>query len=457
MEPTPLPTEQPTIEPTMGSTTSTTMSPSMHPTDAPTASTTMSPSMGPTMEPSPSPTVEPTMEPTLFPTEQPTIEPSMQSTTSATMSPSMHPTDAPTLKPTRSPTMEPTASPSASPTLEPSTTAMPTMVPSSSPTKQPTMDPTLSPTVQPSGSQTESVIRIDDFSSKAAMISDGWVFVNEHPGLDFIAQRPSHFCSGVPDESFCGFAFPAELALQYTFSTTGKAVLEWGQSWAGGSVNVYKNGIEIDSRFPVGAQTTEFDVSAGDMLEIRELGISVINIHSLTITSVGNGAAPVTDGNGNDGNSDDSSNSGSSPIDVIEVNDFSSRSAMVSSGWTFINPHPIVDFIADRPSHFCQGIPDASFCGFAFPQELALQYTFSSNGRAVLEWGQSWSGGSVVVIKNGVEIDERNTIGSQTTEFDVTPGDVVEIRERDTSVINIHGLTISPGSGRRELTARLLH
>merc|ERR1719461_256287 len=141
---------------------------------------------------------------------------------------------------------------------------------------------------------------------------------------------------------------------------------------------------------------------------------------------------------------------------VTRIDDFSSKAAMISDGWKFVTEHPGLDFIATRPSHFCQGVPDASFCGFAFPQELALQYTFSSNGRAVLEWGQSWHGGSVVVIKNGVEIAERNTIGSQTTEFDVTPGDVVEIRERDTSVINIHGLTITPGSGRRELTARLL-
>merc|ERR1719499_1822016 len=239
------------------------------------------------------------------------------------------------------------------------------------------MDPTLSPTEQPSGSQTPSVIRIDDFSSKAAMISDGWVFVNEHPGFDFIGARPSHFCAGVPEKSFCGFAHPAELALQYTFSTAGKAVFEWGQSWNGGSVVVYKNGIEIDSRSMNGAQTTELDVSAGDILEIRELGISVINIHSLTITSTANGAA--------DENADDSSNPGTSPTDVIKVNDFSSRSAMKAAGWTFINPHPNLDFIANRPSNFCADTPAASYCGFAFPAELALQYTFSSKGRAVLE------------------------------------------------------------------------
>jgi len=325
--------------------------------------------------------------------------------------------------------------------------AVPTV---SSPTELPSSMPTTSAPIQ-----TQSVIRIDDFSSKAAMISDGWVFVNEHPGLDFIATRPSHFCQGVPDASFCGFAFPAELALQYTFSTTGKAVFDWGQSWAGGSVRIYKNGVEIDSRFSNGAQTTEFDVSTGDVLEIRELGITVINIHSLTITSNGNGAS---DENADDSSNlaDDSSNPNTNPTGVIEVKDFSSRSAMISAGWTFINPHPNLDFIGNRPSNFCLGIPDTSFCGFAFPAELALQYTFSSVGRAVLEWGQSWNGGSVTVTRNGFEIDSRNTFGSQTTEFDVIPGDVLEIREHDTSVINIHGLTITPLFGRRELTGRLL-
>merc|ERR1712117_579926 len=330
------------------------------------------------MPTSSAPSMTPSARPTIStPTELPSV---MPTSSAPSISPSNSPTELPSVMPTSS---APSMTPSAVPTV-------------SSPTELPSSMPTTSAPIQ-----TQSVTRVDDFSSKAAMISDGWKFVNEHPGLDFIATRPSHFCQGVPDASFCGFAFPAELALQYTFSTTGKAVFDWGQSWAGGFIRLYKNGIEIDSRFSNGAQTTEFDVSMGDVLEIRELGITVINIHSLTITSNGNGAP--------DANSDDSSNptDGSSDLDtnptgVIEVNDF------------------------------------------------------SSVGRAVLEWGQSWNGGSVTVTRNGFEIDSRNTFGSQTSEFDVIPGDVLEIREHDTSVINIHGLTITPLFGRRELTGRLL-
>jgi len=139
---------------------------------------------------------------------------------------------------------------------------------------------------------------------------------------------------------------------------------------------------------------------------------------------------------------------------VIEVNDFSSRANMVAAGWTFVNEQPGFDFLT-MPSHFCTDVPSTSYCGFAWPGELKLTYTISVSGTVSFDWGHSWWGGSVVVLKNGVEIERLNSRGRQTSRFAAVAGDVLEIKEIDTSVINIHGLTITP-TGRRQLTGRLI-
>jgi len=113
-----------------------------------------------------------------------------------------------------------------------------------------------------------------------------------------------------------------------------------------------------------------------------------------------------------------------------------------------------LDFLT-MPSHFCTGVPSTSYCGFAFPGELKLTYTISVSGTVSFDWGHSWWGGSVVVLKNGAEIERLNSRGRQTSTFSAVAGDVLEIKEIDTSVINIHGLTITP-TGRRQLTGRLI-
>jgi len=207
--------------------------------------------------------------------------------------------------------------------------------------------------------------------------------------------------------------------------------MEWPQGYhtLGNAQCLSLSGVPSMNR--VADSDCEFELDASG----RRLGSGFrLAVYQKVITNV---APPQT----NDGN-------------IIEVNDFSSRANMVAAGWTFVNEQPGLDFLT-MPSHFCTGVPSTSYCGFAFPGELKLTYTISVSGTVSFDWGHSWWGGSVVVLKNGAEIERLNSRGRQTSRFSAAAGDVLEIKEIDTSVINIHGLTITP-TGRRQLTGRLI-
>ena len=127
---------------------------------------------------------------------------------------------------------------------------------------------------------------LDDFSSKAAMKADGWTF-NWNGKRSFVKGRRvrARFCKDLPTSSYCGFRYPGDGLISYTFSNTGTATLEYGQSWRKGYIEVKKNNVVIDSRSTRGTSTITFDYSSGDILAIEELDNSVINIHSLSFTS----------------------------------------------------------------------------------------------------------------------------------------------------------------------------
>ena len=122
---------------------------------------------------------------------------------------------------------------------------------------------------------------------------------------------------------------------------------------------------------------------------------------------------------------------------------------MINHGWNFDWNDPYVFLSSDK---YCKDLPSASYCGFKYPGNGMISYTFPYGGRATLEYGQSWDSGSVHVKKNEVEIDSRNTRGSSTTKFDFVAGDTLAIEELG-SVINIHKLTLrrfSPGNSNFE-------
>jgi len=122
----------------------------------------------------------------------------------------------------------------------------------------------------------------NDFSSKSAMESNGWVFGwnSNHAFL-----KGGRVCENVPSTSYCGYRYPGVGVVSYTFSASGTGTLIYGHSWRGGSIHVFLNDKEIGSRSTRGRATLSFSFSAGDILQIKEFGESVINIHSLCTSS----------------------------------------------------------------------------------------------------------------------------------------------------------------------------
>ena len=123
-----------------------------------------------------------------------------------------------------------------------------------------------------------SVEEISDFSSQEAMESIGLVSDN-----NFEFSTDPLFCKDVPSTSYCGYKYPGDGTLSYTFSYSGIATLRYGQSVDQGSVHVKKNDEEIDSISSLGTSIITFAFSPNDVLQIVEMGDSVINIHHVAI------------------------------------------------------------------------------------------------------------------------------------------------------------------------------
>ena len=123
-----------------------------------------------------------------------------------------------------------------------------------------------------------------DFTSKEAMENQGWVFNWDD---QYVFAAGGSFCVDVPSTSYCGFRYPGQGTISFTFRNgeNGVATLRYGQGVNVGSISVSKNDDVIDSRDTRGDTEIIFDYSAGDILRITEIGDSVINIHGLLMTS----------------------------------------------------------------------------------------------------------------------------------------------------------------------------
>ena len=123
---------------------------------------------------------------------------------------------------------------------------------------------------------------LDDFSSKEAMENNGWVFEwNDQ----YVFRPGGSFCNNVPTTSYCGFRYPGEGVISYTFPDSGKATLSYGHSWNEGSVHVFMNDEKLESLTSRGTSDLSFSYSAGDKIQIKEYPDSVMNIHSFCISS----------------------------------------------------------------------------------------------------------------------------------------------------------------------------
>ena len=117
------------------------------------------------------------------------------------------------------------------------------------------------------------------------MEDNGWTF-SSNSATVFTANR-AYYCKDVPSTSYCGYRAGGDLTISYTFSFSGTATIQYGQSWDHGSVLIMKNNEEMDSMGVRGSSTTMFAFTWGDVLEIVEHGNSVANLHKLTLKKLG--------------------------------------------------------------------------------------------------------------------------------------------------------------------------
>lgn len=124
--------------------------------------------------------------------------------------------------------------------------------------------------------------------------------------------------------------------------------------------------------------------------------------------------------------------------------DFSSRAVMEANGWSF-DWDDAYDFAPQPWSTYCAGVPSTSYCGFKYPGDGVVSWTFTGSGTATLDFGRSWNGGHVIARLNGVVLATVNMGASpqcQKVTFSHGDGDVLSIAEEGTSVTNIHSLTL---------------
>ena len=121
-----------------------------------------------------------------------------------------------------------------------------------------------------------------DFSSKNIMESNGWVF---HWNDVYVFRPGGQYCDDVPSASYCGFRGQGDGKISYKFSSSGTGTLSYGSGWEHGSVNVYMNDKELESKTTGGTSNLTIIYSPGDVLKIVEVGQAILIIHSLCISS----------------------------------------------------------------------------------------------------------------------------------------------------------------------------
>jgi len=127
--------------------------------------------------------------------------------------------------------------------------------------------------------------------------------------------------------------------------------------------------------------------------------------------------------------------------DDSALNDFSSRSQMEQSGWSF----NWAGANAFRPGGFNTGVPSSeSYWGFLWPGNGVVSLTLTGQGNLTLDYGNSWGGGRVNVYLNGALKDsaEENT-PSRIVVLAFQDKDVLEIEENPTAVIVINSISRS--------------
>ena len=93
---------------------------------------------------------------------------------------------------------------------------------------------------------------------------------------------------------------------------------------------------------------------------------------------------------------------------------------METAGWVFDWSDAYV--FRPTPSEFCPNVPASSYCGFEssfeYPGDGSISLQLSGSGTATVDYGNSWTSGTVTLYLNDQAIDTApaNT-PSKTKEF----------------------------------------
>jgi hypothetical protein len=130
---------------------------------------------------------------------------------------------------------------------------------------------------------------------------------------------------------------------------------------------------------------------------------------------------------------------------------------MEANGWHF-DWNDGHSFLTLPNSYYCSGVPTTSYCGFQSEGDALLSLTLVGSGSGTLDFGNSWTSGSVRVYLNGeiLEIAEARNLSVVVT-FTFGYGDVLALLTSELSdavnVINSLSFTCSSDRPRRWLTA----
>ncbi|CAJ1433240.1 unnamed protein product [Effrenium voratum] len=262
---------------------------------------------------------------------------------------------------------------------------------------------------------------VNDFSSYGRMFLSGWRFKNRQRKNSW---KPRNYRSGVPGGSYWGFrGGNAALELSLTLRGTGYYWLAFGNQYKRGVVKFFVNDEEKSSAGAATYKEIAGRFVDGYTLTIGEYNTAVLVVQRLWIScdqrhEARCGARTRSGGITNN------------------VNNFASKGAMLTAGWTFKNWQRN----SFRHKNYKQGVPPGSYWGFrggSTAQEMSL--TLKGSGRLAMWYGNQNNNGAVKVIIDGQEKDSivkgASPERSRYLELSFKDGDILKIGEYQTSVI----------------------
>jgi hypothetical protein len=230
------------------------------------------------------------------------------------------------------------------------------------------------------------------------MMSNGWNFTAMTGAQAFTT------CTNGDVNSYCGFVAYADVGwIEYTLSGTGTCMVDFGNDFSSGNVDLLLNGVIEASASPGElANSVCFTYSDSDTVTLEEHSAIVI-LNSLNCEP--------------------------------DINDFTDEETMVANGWDFTEMTGAASVIT------CMYGDSNSYCGYVAGGTVgALEYTLLGQGTCVISFGNDHGSGTVEFLLNGViESSAQGLDLVKTHTFEYSYGDVIRLQE-DSAVIILNNI-----------------